>query len=137
MDPFLPHRKLVLLESPFAATCPEQAAVNVVYACAAMRDSIMKYGEAPFAPHILYTLPGILNDDIPVERMYGILAGLNWGQKASATVVYTDLGVTPGMQAGIESAQRSKREVILRSIPDCKQIVEAAEQFMTTAKGTC
>lgn len=73
-----------------------------------MRDSL-KRGEAPFASHRLY--PGILDDDVPAERRLGIEAGLAWGQCADATVVYEDLGISPGMALGIERARAEGRPV--------------------------
>lgn len=103
--------RLVILESPFAG----DVEANLVYARDAMRDCLMR-GESPYASHALLTQPGVLNDDDPVERTLGILAGLCWGDKAEATVVYTDLGISSGMRAGIEHAERLGRPVEYRSI---------------------
>jgi hypothetical protein len=104
--------RLVILESPFAGDMIK----NLRYVRAAMHDCLMR-GEAPFASHALYTLPGVLNDGIPAERSLGIEAGLAWGKRADATVVYTDLGISPGMQQGIERAQREGRPVEHRRLP--------------------
>ena len=41
-----------------------------------------------------------------------------WGDQADATVVYTDLGITPGMTKGIERAQRKGRNVEFRNLKD-------------------
>jgi hypothetical protein len=92
-------RRLVILESPFAG----RVAINVEYARACVRDSLAR-GEAPIASHLLYTQPGILRDDVPEERRSGIDAGLAWRTVAEASVVYEDLGVSPGMQYGIAAA---------------------------------
>lgn len=54
---------LVLLESPYAGNVE----LNVTYARACMRDCL-KRGEAPFASHLLYTQPGVLDDLVPNER---------------------------------------------------------------------
>jgi hypothetical protein len=97
-------RRLVYLESPFAGDRERNAA----YLKAAMRDSLAR-GEAPFASHALYVQ--FLDDSIPEERELGIAAGLAWGLKAEATVVYMDLGVSPGMQRGIDAAHAVKRPV--------------------------
>lgn len=103
--------RLVLLESPFAGDVER----NLAYARAAMRDCLLR-GEAPFASHLLYTQAGVLDDDVPGERALGIEAGLLWGAKAERTVVYADLGISRGMQLGIERARAEGRPVEVRSL---------------------
>lgn len=88
----------------------------VKYARAAMHDCLQR-GEAPYASHLLYTQPGVLDDDLPDERALGIEAGLQWGAAASKTVVYTDLGVSDGMRQGIERAKQQGRTIEYRSLP--------------------
>lgn len=95
----------VIIESPYGGKTDEETERNLRYLRACMRDCILK-GESPFASHGLYTQPGILRDNVPEERKMGIEAGFAWRQGAIATVVYTDLGVTPGMQRGIEHARQ-------------------------------
>ncbi len=107
--------KLVIVESPYAGDVEK----NVRYARAALRDCLLR-GEAPLASHLLYTQPGVLNDDIPAERTQGINAGLEWGDLADATVVYTDLGTSRGMTYGIERAQHVNRPIEYRTLPDFK-----------------
>lgn len=107
--------RLVLIESPLAAPTPELVARNQRYARAAMRDALYR-GEAPFASHLLYAQPGVLDDTIFFEREKGIEAGLAWGAKAELTVVYTDLGISHGMQRGIERAQIEGRAVEMRQL---------------------
>jgi hypothetical protein len=80
-----------------------------------MRDSLAR-GEAPLASHLLYTQPGILRDYIPAERQWGINAGLAWGAKADATIVYTDRGITRGMEFGITNANAAGRPIEYRTI---------------------
>ena len=104
--------KLVVIESPFAGNVER----NLAYLRAAMRDCLLR-GEAPFASHALYTQPGVLDDGKPDERALGIEAGLLWGEWADATVVYADLGVSPGMAVGIERARKELRRVEFRSLP--------------------
>lgn len=104
--------RLVIVESPFAGNIVR----NLAYARAAMRDCLFR-GEAPFASHALYTQPGVLNDSAPSERRLGIDAGLAWGVKAEATVVYTDLGISGGMKEGIAAAERIGRVIEYRSLP--------------------
>lgn len=103
----------VQIESPFNAPTRSGIITNVAYALLAMRDSLNR-GEAPFASHLLYTLVG--NDNDPYERELGILAGLAIGQKADATAVYTDLGISPGMVRGIEAADAANRPMVYRRL---------------------
>lgn len=97
------ERRLVILESPYAASNPTDAARNVEYARRCVRDSLLR-GEAPLASHLLYTQPGILRDEVPSERAHGIAAGLAWVPHAAASVVYIDHGISSGMQYGIDVA---------------------------------
>lgn len=88
------HLRLVILESPFAGDIER----NLRYARACLHDCLLR-GEAPIASHLLYTQPGVLNDDVPQERQWGINAGLAWGRVAQAAVFYTDLNWSNGMIA--------------------------------------
>lgn len=104
----------VVLESPFAG----DVARNLHYLRACMRDCLLR-GEAPFASHGLYTQPGVLDDDNRMDRGLGMDAGFAWGELADATVVYNDLGVTPGMEEGILRAGARGRPVDIRALgPD-------------------
>lgn len=102
---------LVIIESPYAGDVDR----NVRYARRAVRDSVLR-GEAPIASHLLFTQPGILNDDVPEERALGIEAGLAWGCYASITAVYVDHGISRGMQFGIERSKAEGRPVEIRYI---------------------
>lgn len=88
--------RLVVIESPYAGDVPR----NMLYARQAMRDSLQR-GEAPFASHLLYTQPGVLDDAKLEERMLGITCGLAWARKAGLSVFYTDLGWSNGMLAAL------------------------------------
>lgn len=90
----------VIVESPYAGDIDR----NLRYLRAAMRHCI-SVGDAPYASHGLYTQVGVLDDSNPIERERGILAGFAWRAVADATVVYADLGVTVGMQKGIDHAR--------------------------------
>ena len=103
--------KRVIVESPYAG----EVARNERYARACLADCL-KRGEAPFASHLLYTQPGILDDTLPDERRLGIEAGFIWGRVAELTVVYTDLGLSNGMKQGIEAAARHGRPVEFREL---------------------
>jgi hypothetical protein len=101
----------VILESPFAGDVD----ANVEYARKCMRDCLMR-GEAPIASHLLYTQDGVLDDNIPEERALGIDAGLIWGSQADKTVVYTDRGISRGMEYGIANADKAGRPIEYRRL---------------------
>ena len=105
--------RLVILESPYAGDIE----ANTAYARACLRDSLSR-GEAPIASHLLYTQPGVLRDEVPEERQWGIDAGLAWKAVAEATVVYTDKGITKGMQYGINTAESAGIPVEYRTLSD-------------------
>lgn len=103
--------KLVILESPYAGDIE----ANIEYARACVRDSLLR-GEAPIASHLLYTQPGILDDDIQSERAMGIDAGLAWRRVAEISVVYTDRGISRGMEYGIRAAEEAGNKVEYRTL---------------------
>jgi hypothetical protein len=103
--------KLVVLETPFAGDRKK----NLDYARRCVRHCF-DCGEAPFASHLLYTQ--MLEDSNETHRNLGITAGLQWGECASDTVVYTDLGISEGMQKGIMSASLRGRTIEFRKLPE-------------------
>jgi hypothetical protein len=107
--------RLVILESPFAADTPAEQAQNIAYARQCVRHSL-SVGEAPSASHLLYTQPGILDDNDPDERQWGIDAGLAWRKVAEASVVYMDRGISRGMEFGIAAAKEAGIPVEYRRI---------------------
>jgi len=112
--------KRVVVESPLAADTDQERESNRVYARACCRECLIVYGEAPFASHLLYDQPGLLDDKKQIERQLGINAGLEYVALADATVVYTDRGISPGMMLGIEAAQAVGRPVIYRTLAGYK-----------------
>jgi hypothetical protein len=107
--------RLVVVESPFKAETKTERDRNIVYARRALHDCFVR-GEAPFASHLLYTQEGVLWDANPAERKLGIEAGLEWAGRADCTVVYVDLGITAGMQQGINDAHKYGRAIEYRRI---------------------
>ena len=103
--------RLVILESPYAG----DVTTNEVYARDCMRDSLLR-GEAPYASHLLYTQPGVLDDNVQDERALGISAGFAWRGVAQATIVYTDLGISHGMELGIADAKNRGVPVEFRQL---------------------
>lgn len=105
--------KPVILESPFAGEIEK----NLVYARLCMHDCLVNYDEAPYASHLLYTQEHVLNDHNPEERERGIQAGFAWRDLAHKTVVYQDLGISRGMQYGINHAIEMDHKIEYRNLP--------------------
>lgn len=90
----------VMLETPFAGASPDQIEIHRNFARECIRQCL-GLGEAAFASHLLYAQYGVLDDNKPEERELGMEAGFSWRDSVHATVVYTDLGISQGMQKGI------------------------------------
>lgn len=105
----------VILESRFSAPDIEGLVRNKKFTLACMRDCFLR-GEAPYASHVIYAQTHILDDFIANERALGMHAGFLWGDLGQKTVVYTDLGISSGMQMGIEHARKMGRPVELRTL---------------------
>ena len=126
--------KLVILESPYAGDVD----ANITYARAAVRDSLL-HKEAPIASHLLYTQPGILRDDVPAGRQWGIDAGLAWRRTADYSVFYTDRGWSNGMLAALHTAINAGWPFRIRALKgkprlpaclneDMERLIEAAAE---------
>lgn len=111
----------VVLESRFAAENVEGLLLNKKFTLACMRDCFLK-GEAPYASHVIYAQTHILDDFVASERAIGIKAGFFWGDEAEKTIVYTDLGISSGMQMGIDHAKKMNRPVEFRELGYIPQI---------------
>jgi hypothetical protein len=107
--------RLVVVESPFGADDDDTVNANIEYARACLADCF-KRGEAPFASHLLYTQPGVLDDRKPRERRKGINAGFAWGRIAGVRAVYIDRGFSRGMVDGLVEAARLEQAIDLRSL---------------------
>jgi len=102
----------VIVESP----CAGDRERNERYLTAALVDCLLR-GETPYASHAILTRPGVLDDTSPAQRELGLVAGFAWRDAADATVVYVDLGITPGMQRGIDDATHKRQAVEMRELP--------------------
>jgi hypothetical protein len=109
--------KFVDVETPYAGKTEDQVRTNLLYARACVRDCLLR-GEIPFASHLFFTQPGILDDNLAVEREKGIVAGKELIEALPniATVVYSDLGISRGMQYGIKRAKSKGRKVEYRTL---------------------
>jgi hypothetical protein len=88
---------VTFIQSPYAGDVDR----NVRYAKLACLDSIAR-GETPFASHLLYTQ--FLNDRDPEQRAKGLQfeRKLFSSMSDAQVAVYTDLGISRGMQSFIE-----------------------------------
>lgn len=109
------YTKAVVIETPLAGSTEEETSRNIEYGRACLRDCLER-GEAPFASHLLYALPGVLDDTIPKERNMGMEAGFFIGSLMGITVVYTDYGISDGMQEGIKRAEKAGRYIEYRKL---------------------
>jgi len=110
----------VVIESPLRGSDGDYEA-NRAYSRRCMRDSLRR-GEAPFASHILYDQPGILDDRYGNERERGMQAGFAWGAVAELCAVYIDLGISDGMAEGIERAKANGIPIRRRRLSDGSDI---------------
>lgn len=117
--------KRVILESPYAGDIEG----NVTYARECVRHSL-SLGEAPIASHLLYTQPGVLRDDVPEERAWGIEAGLAWRVAAERSVFYTDRGWSSGMLAALHSAIAKGFDFEIRAIKGAHQFPSCLDEDM-------
>ena len=111
--------KFVDVETPYKHKVKKEVKRNLLYARACVRDCL-KRGEVPFASHIFYTQPGILDDNVPQERELGINAGkeLIESLPGIVTVVYKDMGISDGMKYGIERAISNNRLIEYRNLEE-------------------
>ncbi|MBU4215741.1 MAG: hypothetical protein KJ792_13925 [Actinobacteria bacterium] len=79
------------------------------YERAAFLDSVNR-GEAPVSATALQGEDGEL-EPLDARRIREV-----WGRYSEATVVYADLGVTAGMQAAVDDARLSGRDVEIRHL---------------------
>lgn len=82
-----------------------------------MLDCLIRRGEAPFLGHLQY--PRVLDDAVPEHRRIGIAAHCAWLRRADLVAVYTDYGISEGMEEALKLAHRTRIDVELRTLgPD-------------------
>lgn len=125
-----------VIESPFAASTEEGIEANLVYARRAMADCFAR-GEIPICGHALYTQKGVLDDKKPEERAKGMEAtfylrnclmfAVEHPSKPEVlvqTAVYADLGISKGMQAGINRGASDGIPYVVRFLNDAMSDIE-------------
>lgn len=110
---------LVAVESPLKANEAYSREQFKRYRELCLKDAIDR-GEEVYCSH---WLADILDDDDPRERMQGLMIGLKWAAKADYAVLYTDFGVSEGMQIALEMYSQIGMRVERRSLPDAAKIV--------------
>ena len=113
----------VIIESPYKGFDMQD---NINYARRCMLHSLQK-GEAPFLSHLLYTQ--VLDDDIPEERKMGLTLAQVWYDAADLCAVYTDRGISIGMEEGINHALSLGLTVEERSIGHDKSKKGSARSY--------
>lgn len=111
-------KRCVIIESPYSGNIE----ANVEYARRCMQDSL-KRGESPFLSHLLYTQHpqyGHVSDDDHEKQCIGrdacMEAAFEWTRRADAVILYTDLGISSGMERGMAAAMRFKKLVEYRTL---------------------
>lgn len=107
--------KRIIIESPYFNKDNGVLQYNLAYVDECMKDAMLNHNEAPYASHALYTK--FLDDNIPEEREFGIKAGFLWREAAEKSVVYTDLGISKGMEWGIQDSIEKNKPVEYRTLP--------------------
>ena len=125
---------LVVIESPYAG----DVEANLAYAKRCVHDCLRR-GEAPYASHLFFTQPGVLDDLVPEERKLGIEAGFSWGAAAKVVAVYVDRGISSGMRLGIIAARARGAHIEIRALdravsPDDIQRVQRSDSAKTELK---
>ncbi len=103
--------RLAVLESPLAGNRD----LNKRYARACMLD-ILRNGDWPYASHLLFDQPGLLDDTIPEDRELGMNACSAWSKAAEIRFFYFDLGVSSGMLRGLREAIDLGQQVLSRCL---------------------
>lgn len=112
--------KRVVVCSPYGGSIDR----NLHYARCAVRHSIDQ-GEAPFASHLIYPQPNILDEAVPRDRERGIQLGLEWISLAEAVIFYVDHGWSPGMIQELKVARLFSRPIEVRHIYELRESPDA------------
>lgn len=103
--------KRVIIESPYRGANQAERLRNVSYLKRCIRDCVLR-GESPYASHMM--LRGALDEDVPDERMLGIVAGFEWWEAAEFIVFYTDYGWSAGMDTAKARASAMYKPCVIR-----------------------
>lgn len=107
--------RCVVMESPFKGRDDVELEANKIYRNQCMYDCLLR-GEFPLLSHGLYTQ--VLSDTNPPERKIGIDGQKAWIERCELLVVYTDRGLSEGMQEGIDHAEKHGVRIEFRRLCD-------------------
>jgi len=109
--------KLVVIESPLCGRPPERCPTflrplvervlrerNRHFAFACMRFELAK-GNAPYASHVTFDQPGLLEDSKPEQRALGIAVGQAWSAVGNSRSFFETRGMSGGMLLGEANAK--------------------------------
>jgi len=123
------ERRLVIVESPYAADSFLATYLNMEYAVKACKHCL-KAGHYPFASHLLYAQNSMLDDSNPDERALGITAGLAWAKRADFTIFFLDHGFSNGMREALRDCIIKERSYTYRYLDAVDNTILADfEQF--------
>lgn len=105
-------RPLVIVEHPWGQL-PDPIRHSYLTLCI---QDCHRRGESPVASVATYVLTHALDDLKPEERAQGTAGGLEWYRVAEKAVVYTDYGISAGMQQGMARAIEAGVPVEVRQL---------------------
>ena len=106
--------KRVVIESPLRGDYE----MHLFYARLCIWDSLIR-GEAPYASHVLFHHEDILDDNDIIGRILGMEVGSVWSAAGDLRAFYIDLGISQGMIAAKDEAERLGQPYVLRTLePD-------------------
>lgn len=114
--------RLVVCESPLKGSPPENCPAflrplaervlrerNRHYAMACVREELER-GRAPFASHVFFDQPGLLDDANPRHRKLGMDTGQAWSRKGDLRAFFGNRGLSSGMRLGSTMAREQGQE---------------------------
>lgn len=107
----MPQRLLVVIECPYMSEDVANLPRNIKYAEYCLGDSIRR-GEAPILSNLLYKQ--VLNYRVAIEHDTALLSNMSWIAVADIVAVYADYGISPGMQAAINTAKLRMKKIEYR-----------------------
>jgi len=108
---------LVYIESPYAETEARSVEDHVEYAKLCMLDCLRR-GEHPFSSNLLFPqVPEDLEPELSKEdKRTCMKAGMHWAEYADLRVIYTDMGISKGMEWGIAKAGALGQKIEYRKL---------------------
>lgn len=107
----------VIIESPYGSDDPIEVLKNETYLRAVLRFCLLR-GQAPFASHGLYTLPGVLDDRNGDQRKRGMKAGFAVAELFKKRIFFTQRGISSGMVDGANEARKLNQTIESEIIPN-------------------